>query len=89
MLSQNALSLLRVLRRWSVGSIDKFSQEMNLPVVSIEQGVEELLTNQYILAEDINDHCAYQNRMLEINENGLAFLENIDGSIETLPKRNE
>ncbi|MFC6101150.1 hypothetical protein [Olivibacter domesticus] len=89
MLSQNAISLLRVLRRWSVGSIDKFSQEMSLPVESIERGVAELLTNQYILAEDINEHCNYQNRMLEISENGIAYLESVDGPIETFPKKNE
>jgi hypothetical protein len=83
MLSKSALSLLRLLRRWSVGSIEKYAQEMHLPVKEIQGAVDELVSLNYIIAIRMEDDCDFQNQMLEINKNGLAYLEKIDGPVET------
>jgi len=87
MLSSNALQLLRLLRRWSVGSVHKFSEETHLPIVSIQEAVNELLNKTLILAEDMSENCTYQNQMLEITESGRKYLEELDGVIETFPKK--
>ncbi|MGK9116893.1 hypothetical protein [Olivibacter jilunii] len=81
-LSSNALRLLRLLRRWSVGSIGKFAEEMQLDPESVLKAAYILEQNGYILTVDIADDCPYPNKMLEINALGLSFLEGLDGRVD-------
>lgn len=89
MLSLVALRLIRLLRRWSAGSINKFSEEMHLPVETLQVAVSELAAKNFILTEDMQENCTDQNQMLEITESGRKYLEDLDGKIETFPKNDK
>lgn len=83
-LDSNALQLLRLLRRWSVGSIGKFAEEMQMPPETLVSAATTLEQKGYILSVDIDDNCAFPNKMLEINALGISFLEGLDGRVDTI-----
>jgi|GEM_PF-1130290 len=80
-------ALLRLLRRWSVGSVDKFAEEMHLSQEQIDEASEGLSGNQFILRYPMKDHTEPRNKMLEITDKGIAFLTDIDGPIATFQER--
>ncbi|GAA4792873.1 hypothetical protein GCM10023231_21330 [Olivibacter ginsenosidimutans] len=83
MLSLEALNLLRLLRRWSVGSIGKFAEEMHLPPEAVALAANELVNRKLIQTFDMHDDCPFHNKMLQINDEGLNFLEMMDGPVDT------
>jgi len=87
MLSIEAVALLRLLRRWSVGSIGKFAEEMHLTPQVVEKATIELTNHHLIQTFEIADDCAFHNRMLEIRDKGISFLEEIDGPVDTFPDK--
>lgn len=82
-ISPIALQLLRLLRRWSVGSVCKFAEEMQLAPEAVVNAAVVLEQKGFILSVDIDDDCTYPNKMLEINALGISFLEGIDGKVDT------
>jgi len=89
MLSIEALNLLRLLRRWAVGSIAKFSEEIQLPPEIVEKAANELVKRKLISAFDMTGDCPFHNKMLEINDEGLNFLEMMDGPVDTFQDKVE
>jgi len=87
MLSVEAAALLRLLRRWSVGSVGKFAEEMHLPPQTVERATIELAKHHLIQTFEIADDCPFHNLMLEIRDEGISFLEKIDGPVSTSPDK--
>ncbi|MFC3199014.1 hypothetical protein ACFOET_15425 [Parapedobacter deserti] len=83
MISQQALDLLRLLRRWSTGSIRKFAEELHVEASDLVEAVFELRTQGLLVAYEMHDGEPFSNAMLEITQWGLDFIETVDGQIST------
>lgn len=78
-----ALNLLRLLRRWSTGSIHKFAEELGVEAPDLMEAVSELKIQGLLVAYKMNDNSSFSNAMLEITQGGLDFIGTLDGQIST------
>jgi len=76
-----AQRLLLLLGRWSVGSIQKFAEELHVDPSELAEPVVELQQTGYLVAYAMNDRSFPTNKMLEITQKGIDFMETYDGQI--------
>lgn len=76
-----AQRLLLLLGRWSVGSIEKFAEELHVDPPELFDAVVELQHAGYLVAYAMNDSSFPDNKMLEITQKGIDFMGTYDGQI--------
>lgn len=76
-----AQRLLLLLGRWSVGSIQKFAEELHVDPSELFDAVSELQQTGYLVAYAMNDSSLPNNKMLEITQKGVDFMATYDGQI--------
>jgi len=80
-MTSHAWNLLHALGRWSTGSIHKFSEELNVDPVTLQEAVRQLQSAGLLVAFQMRDHMPFDNAMLEITQEGLDFIETHEGKI--------
>lgn len=73
--------LLHALGRWSTGSVDKFSEELDIDPMELQRAVRELQVAGLLVAFPMEDDTPFDNAMLEISQKGLDFIETHEGEI--------
>lgn len=73
-----AQRLLLLLGRWSVGSIQKFAEELQVDPQELFDAVSELNQLGCLVAYDMKDDSLSNNKMLEITQKGLDFIRAYD-----------
>lgn len=74
-MTHNAWQLLHALSRWSTGSIHKFSEELDVGPMEIQEAARELQAAGLLVAFQMKDHTSFDNAMLEITQEGLDFIQ--------------
>ncbi|WP_353182471.1 hypothetical protein [Parapedobacter lycopersici] len=77
-----AQQLLQLLGRWSVGSIQKFAEELHVDPSELFSAVAELRGAGYLVTYAMKDSQLPGNKMLEITQEGLDFIATYDGQTE-------
>lgn len=70
-----AQRLLLLLGRWSVGSIQKFAEELQVDPQELVGAVSELSQAGCLVTYDMKDNALANNKMLEITQKGLDFIQ--------------
>lgn len=84
MTNETGIQLLKLLKRWVSGSIDKFAEEMHIPPQDVEIAAQELFKEGLIESFSMDDNTMFNNKMLEINRAGLAYIDAINGNVDTI-----
>lgn len=74
-MTHHASQLLHALSRWSTGSIHKFSEELDVDPLAMQQAAHELQAAGLLVAFQMKDHTPFGNAMLEITQEGLDFIQ--------------
>jgi len=73
-----AQRLLLLLGRLSVGSIQKFAEELHVEPGELFSAASELSRAGYLVVYDMRDNSFANNKMLEITQKGLDFIQAYD-----------
>ncbi|MEC3878673.1 MarR family transcriptional regulator [Parapedobacter sp. 10938] len=74
-MTHHAWQLLHALSRWSTGSIQKFSEELDIDPTVMHEAAAELQAAGLLVAFQMKDHKPFGNAMLEITQEGLDFIQ--------------
>lgn len=77
--------LLLLLGRWSVGSIQKFAEELQVNPSALFEVVAELRDCGYLVTYAMKDNHLPNNKMLEITQEGLDFIAAYEGQTKQEP----
>ena len=82
-MTHHARQLLYALSRWSTGSIDKFSEELDIRPTELQVAAHELQAAGLLVAFQMRDDTPFENAMLEISQKGLDFIETHEDEINS------
>lgn len=74
-MTPHAWQLLLTLSRWSTGSIHKFSEELDVDPIELQEAARELQAAGLLVAFQMKDDTPFGNAMLEITQQGLDFIQ--------------